>query len=577
MGTTYTLNLTTLLMVPAAHALLDAGQSGDSEDEAPEGLTPIGLLDALHRTADRITLFCDAAQIAPPLHRRRALLGFIEQAVVPVTAPRGGAFHPKLWALRHVDEAGRPTFRLLVATRNLTFDRCWDTITVLESDPGGQRLAGIGDLVRGLPALSVTSLPDARHKPIAALADELDAVRFAPPEGFRNLRLHVFGLDEGPWPFPKSCHRLLVVSPFLSSTTLQRLPTATTRRALMSRPEALSAAGQAASTYECFTLNSAVLDDAPDVPRASRDDPRRVQDGLHAKLYVTDDATGTSWWTGSANATGAAFERNVEVLLQLDTTAERHSVRALLQQRREGDPERRTFRDLLLSWEAEDGHEPADDNRDELDEVRRAVTAIPFTATVAESEPGRYEVTYRSDKPLPLPAGVEVRCRPATVAQLDQPSVFDTEGRLVFCTSATLTNLSAFLVIELTLAGLSTVFVVRCTLHGEPEDRRQRLIADLVGDAHRLVRYLLALLADDELPLNGEEVDRVGAYDWTGADLERLPLTEVMLRALAKDPGRLREVADLLKTVRDGGGQLPDGLDGLWDAVWHVAQEDIHG
>ncbi|WP_329108587.1 phospholipase D family protein [Micromonospora sp. NBC_01699] len=578
-GTTYSLNLTTLLVVPAATAHSAGGGWGDDDDDEPDGFTPVGLLDALNRAADRITVFCDAGQIAPPLHRRRVLLGFVEQAVVPVTAPEGGVFHPKLWALRYVDAAGGPTYRVLVATRNLTFDRCWDTITVLESDPDGQPLPGIGNVVRALPDLSVSPLSSARRDRIGGFGDELDTVPFASPAGFGDLRLHAFGLGGGSWPFPKTCHRLLVLSPFLTAHTLKRLPQASIRRSVVSRPDALAAVGQAGESYDRFTLNPAVLDDVGDLSGASRDDPRRVDNGLHAKLYVTDDETGTSWWTGSANATSAAFERNVEVLLQLRTTNERHSASALLRERKEGDPEARTLRDLLVPWE-DDGtepEEPVDDNQDELDRLRRLVAAVAFSATVVESEPGRYGVTYRSDEALPVPEDVGLRCWPATVGQPDRPAALDSDGRLGYETSATLTTLSAFLVIELTLAKLSTAFVVRCAMHGEPDNRRQLLVAELLGDEHRLVRYLVALLSDDDAPLDGDGTNGAGVDIWSGGDLERLPLTELMIRALARDSGRLRQIADLLSTVRHGGGRLPEGLDDLWDAVWQIAREDVRG
>src|ERR1035438_845973 len=39
--------------------------------------------------------------------------------------------------------------------------------------------------------------------------------------------------------------------------------------------------------------------------------------GLHAKLFVSDDGWYSHVWTGSANATIAAFERNVEFMVHL--------------------------------------------------------------------------------------------------------------------------------------------------------------------------------------------------------------------------------------------------------------------
>jgi len=87
------------------------------------------------------------------------------------------------------------------------------------------------------------------------------------------------------------------------------------------------------------------------------------------------------------------------------------------------------------------------------------------------------------------------------------------------------------------------------------------------------LRYLLALLADDELDLATDDTERAGTRRWSG-DLESIPLQEVMVKALARDPARLRDVAELLNTLRDSGTRLPEGLDELWQAVWHIAREE---
>src|SRR6185369_16625174 len=63
---------------------------------------------------------------------------------------------------------------------------------------------------------------------------------------------------------------------------------------------------------------------APDVdaePDGSEDEVSAVDEtgleGLHAKLYVMDDGWDARVWIGSANATVAAFSRNVELLVEL--------------------------------------------------------------------------------------------------------------------------------------------------------------------------------------------------------------------------------------------------------------------
>ena len=53
-----------------------------------------------------------------------------------VAAPLpNAAFHPKLWVLRYRERHGDGIcYRVVCATRNLTFDRCWDTAIVLDGE-----------------------------------------------------------------------------------------------------------------------------------------------------------------------------------------------------------------------------------------------------------------------------------------------------------------------------------------------------------------------------------------------------------------------------------------------------------
>src|SRR4051794_40264100 len=126
-GTTYTLDLLALLRVPLAATALPWAEG----DGAPLS-NPFALLSALRRYAGRISLFCHAGAIKVP-PRQQPLFTFLEPCVNQVVPPRGGIFHPKLWLLRFVEQDGPAVaYRLLVLSRNLTFDRCWDIALALD-------------------------------------------------------------------------------------------------------------------------------------------------------------------------------------------------------------------------------------------------------------------------------------------------------------------------------------------------------------------------------------------------------------------------------------------------------------
>ena len=116
-ATTFTLSLETLLVLPFSLAGLGTAE--------PELLLadPVALLESLQETGNRLAVFCHDGYIAVP-PREQALYGLLDRCVVPVRAPRRqGLFHPKLWLLRFVDEAGGAILRAVVLSRNLTFNR----------------------------------------------------------------------------------------------------------------------------------------------------------------------------------------------------------------------------------------------------------------------------------------------------------------------------------------------------------------------------------------------------------------------------------------------------------------------
>ena len=93
-GTTYSLDLLTLLTVPLSFAWFDC--RGDEDGDAAESVEVIG---GLQKYAKRVTIFCEAGRIMWP-QKHYPQLAFLEESVVACVAPEGGAFHPKVWALR---------------------------------------------------------------------------------------------------------------------------------------------------------------------------------------------------------------------------------------------------------------------------------------------------------------------------------------------------------------------------------------------------------------------------------------------------------------------------------------------
>ncbi|MDI3331909.1 MAG: hypothetical protein QJR09_14425 [Micrococcus sp.] len=240
-ATTYTLNLTAMLIAPMTFSLGDV----DDADALASG-DPVRLLDAVQRHVEHTTVFVQAGGIHVPASHSR-IHTFLEDSIHEVMPPNEGhLFHPKLWAVRFTADDGALHHRVVIASRNLTLDNSWDTVLVLDQDPDGTIDAGpAADVVAALPTMTLDPLPETRAAAVTDLARTLRAASLAAPEPFTGGTLLPLGLtDERPWPFPENPRRVLAISPFVSSSSLTRIRGSASEATLVSRAEAMDLLGR---------------------------------------------------------------------------------------------------------------------------------------------------------------------------------------------------------------------------------------------------------------------------------------------------------------------------------------------
>lgn len=584
-GTTYSLSLDAALTAPAAFALHAAAEASDDRQ-----VEPLELLESLRRHAGRFTVFFQAGQVSVPTQRR--LFAYLEGALLPVVAPKGGVFHPKVWVLRFEGDGEQPCFRVLCASRNLTYDRSWDTILRLDSvtDPDADEAviepAGLAAFVRRLPDLAVGAVEATRTAAIAALAEQLEGVRWQAPDGVTSGGFVPLGLtgDTPPVPFPTNSDRVAIISPFLADGLLAKLPTSSRRSVLVSRPEEINRCANAVDQRfgEVFTMDPDGLQPAEDAstPNAPPDDPNIPFEGLHAKLYVFDHGSTSTVFTGSANATNAAFAANVELLTRMEGPRAALGVDVLME---EPKKEVQTLRTFLIPFTLDLGTDRSSETvaEDPLDRVRRELAAVSLLATARErGSQDRFSLRFEWDGVLPaMPAGTKWRCWPASLPR-DAGHALDPTGITEVEFSVSFEGITAFLANELTLGDETTAFVLTADLQEAPADRSNRLLRILLGDAERFLRYLLMLLADDAVDAWGlsdllDAMEGTTDRKWRTAG-DSIPLLEALLRTLSSDPDRLDHINQLIVDLcadEEGRELLPPGLLDIWDPVWAVAKE----
>lgn len=579
-GTTYSLDLLALLTSPLAFAAFESEDGADTSR-----LDPVAMLQTLRRHASRITIFCDAGRIQVPA-KSQLLYGYLEQSVIEVSAPEpGGVFHPKLWALRYTSKADRSTrYRVVVLSRNLTFDRSWDTVLTLDgavSDRtlGYARNRPLADFIAALPELAKQKpLPRSVRESIDTFERELRLVEFELPDGFEDCSFWPLGIEGyRAWPFRERVDRMMVISPFISESVLKRLAHDNKHNILISRPDSFDSLdrkslGSYSPIYEFkpdADLDAYVGDESDEEVTE-----QPLLRGLHAKLYIGDAGWDARIWTGSANATDAAFARNVEFLVELVGKKSRFGIEACLE-RKKGVP---NFVDLLQLLPATPGLNAPDLEQEALDalaeQIRKQIAITRMIARIEADGASLFRVQVRTadSSILKRSPHTTIKCRPITLGEGAKALVAHDSDILVEFSGLSFEALTSFYAFELVVKkdqrSTSQDFVLNLQLEGVPEDRDQRILTTVLRDRAQVMRFLMLLLAWGDHLLGGgsdwtqQSTDSNWGIFGTGGEL-----FEAMMQAIVRSPDRLDEVARLitdLSASEGGAALLPDGFEKIW-------------
>jgi len=145
--------------------------------------------------------------------------------------------------------------------------------------------------------------------------------------------------------------------------------------------------------------------------------------GLHAKLYLADAGWQARLWTGSANATEAAFGGNVEFLVELEGRKSQCGIDAVLRPVEAKRPTE-SFLGLLQVFCPGPLVPPIDAERQRLeheaDEIRRALAGAGLRAVLSpRDEPDSFRLTLvlPTGGQLDLRAGAVVVCWPINLPE----------------------------------------------------------------------------------------------------------------------------------------------------------------
>jgi hypothetical protein len=591
LGTTFTLDLHSLMQVPVAFL----HQAGVLRRENRE-LDPLTILESLRRFANKLTVFAQAGYIKLPTNLPR-LAALLEPCVCQVRARReGGLFHPKVWVLRFQrSSAGTEPlirYRVLCLSRNLTFDRSWDTAVsldgVLREDltrAVKKENNALADFIAALPNLPYSNLSHERKQSVEQIAADLRRVEFTLPEGFDDYAFHHGGIESRDPIMPVTKRSMLIVSPFVSAGFVDRF-TKDAQVTLVSRLEELDKLPRQ-TLEKCerlFVLNRQAIGDDLD----QSDEASTELDGLHAKIFVIDHGWDSSVFTGSFNATNAAFTRNVEFMIELRGKRSAKGVGALVpftNEEHDRTARAQCLGDLLDLYDLNTRIERSADDDEAWEKAcetaRIAVIEAIFRLQIAQRE-GAFDVQLVADNPVVLAGDHHLWAWPVAVSRTYAEELGPKTSSITF-PMLTLDAVTAWVAFELRQGtgegSRRNAWVMKLDLHGVPADREQRLLASMLQSREQLLRFLLLMLrldGDGSFATPGDDFSWLWKKDGdaTDADLQP-PLLETLLRAAHQSPKTLHRIAILMSDLRqtDEGAALEDEtLRLVWEPIWEAVK-----
>lgn len=588
-GTTYSLDLRALLGLCIPLGL-------GFEAEAIESVNPVSLFAALNRLQGKLAVYCDKGSMRADVSsnpRTSGLLMLLEGIVhqVHVNWRRMDAlssFHPKVWIVEYkADGRGEPLYRLLVMSRNLTFDTSWDAAVSLDGHPGdgdscSEHVAEFLEFLANGDALCSTERDDTRRRgshttrlrrlarairdvrfEVASPFDSVDFLPFAPQSGGDGQLMDARTCELTTWRW----RSMLVMSPFLSDGEGSPLLEFARHRSglsgkyvLLSREDSLcSLSAGVRDAYECFcpvpSLSDVELDGEGGVDASD-------YSNLHAKVYFTQDTGGRRrLYIGSLNASRNGTVNNVEALLRLGVQRGRLTFEQMLKPLIGDGKERSPFAPFIPPSTQEAAQ---DDDREFVRAFRIASRLVSFRGakvSVAEDGSAAIRVTLDVSSANRACAGMRLSMRP--LLAVDEREVAMGARRStqdVTFLALQPEQVSAFFVLRGTSADGRPRECVTVCPHDKFDDaelslesRSKKLVGSIVSRSDGALAQFIAHAFD--LPEAAYAIDEVGANECangsTGTSAVPPGLYERLLDMADANPAVFERASFLMDLIPD--------------------------
>jgi hypothetical protein len=491
-------------------------------------------------------------------------------------------------------------YRLIVLSRNLTFDRSWDLAAVIDGEVRKQNrlhnksLLNFFDELSSLAKQSGRELSLDRNEVMLITwqnPDDIDKIEFFSTafSGSTKTENTVAKIRPKPIKFNQEHYkRLLVMSPFILggrkvsglNSLAKYVPNC--KRYLFGRAEEFNNAGKTLlKDWQCYALNEKIIDaeDMEEVDKKHVDSEdnsnlivNSVDRNIHAKLIVMEEFQGQSTWhLGSANATEAAIgsdvgaPRNSEFMLKLRGAKQKLGVGELLKHLTSKDNS-----GLFVKHEFDESQlDVAETSSEALRLLVFQLINASYNLLVNLSDEDSFTLTLNCDE-IPISGAFDIRVSTLAVDQ------FRPLSKELIWQHLKLVQISALVKFHILKEGkVVEQLVTQIPLRFNCKvNRENAIVNDLVKDSSQFISYLSMMLNTQPETLDlfrlseglGKASKEKNFFEKDGVVFEKL------MQAAANNPTLLSRI-ETLKQKLDPN-VIPDDFESLWRVFSHFVPRD---
>ena len=476
------------------------------------------------------------------------------------------SFHPKVWLIKYQDKDRNVLYRLLVLTRNLTFDRSWDMAIALEGEKQPKPTTKNQPLVDFFKFLVSQTPHHEKQQHLMDMIKELPYIHFqsgdkhVPDFEFHPLGLE--GYDREDIGLFDSYHHLIIISPFLSEAIISELHenalSQATQVLITRRSELPKLTDELINAFDVYVLKDTIVEgEGAFSEESDAVDLSQLQD-IHAKFYARSKHNQHRIYMGSVNSLMILFvEGNVEFLLSMQYKKYGFKLHHLLDELfgdKETDNPFEKIEHLPEEQEKEEDHK---------DQLQKAIKTLCRT----NSHAAVHKDNENYDCFESIPEDVEFTIGPLlskAVCEMKKETVID---------QLSLLELGEFYKVKAETNGESIQRIIKIPTQGIPAEREQAIYRKIIDNPVAFLQYVAFLLADDFLLAALEQMEKksMATVDWNSQTGNYPILYENMPQGTARSPQKLEDIHHIIEMI-DHDDIIPEQFFRLYETFSHATK-----